>query len=343
MIAVGDGPAASAEAASGLGWTLHTGQALRGDVARLDDSASVEPWDIQTIIFTSGTTGPSKGVLSPYLQLYTTAVVNYGYVPEGASVLVNLPMFHIGGTSPMYCALVRSGMFYLVDGFSTSHFWEQVRRGNCATTSGLIGVMAAFLMKSEPRAEDRDNPLQCLTMFPVNEATVAFSRRFGFDYLTGFNMTEVSTPLITDVNTDVYGCCGRPRSGIECRLVDAHDFEVAPGSVGELIVRSEQPWTMTRATTACPRPPRPHGATAGSTPATCSARTPAATTTSSTGSRTRSAGAARTSPRSRSRTPCGCTPTSTTSWPWGSRTRSRNRTCWWPCARSPAGRSSRAR
>ena len=81
--------------------------ALRGDAAGLDESAPIDVWDIQSIIYTSGTTGSSKGVLSPYLQLYTTAMVNYGYMGEGECILVNLPMFHVGGTSPTYTALVR--------------------------------------------------------------------------------------------------------------------------------------------------------------------------------------------------------------------------------------------
>jgi crotonobetaine/carnitine-CoA ligase len=217
---------------------------LHGDAARLDESAGIEHWDIQSIIYTSGTTGYSKGVLSPYLQLYMTAMTVYGYMGDGEAILVNLPMFHVGGTSPTYAALVRGGSIYLVDGFSTDRFWDQVRAGNCTTTSGLIGVMAAFLAKSPPRADDRDNPLQCLTMFPVNAETVAFAKRFGFEYLTGFNMTEVSAPLVTDLNTDVHGSCGKPRTGITARLVDEHDVEVPPGAIGELIVRSELPWTM---------------------------------------------------------------------------------------------------
>lgn len=230
--------------AAHAGLTLLDESALCGDADALDDSAAVDHWDIQCIIYTSGTTGRSKGVLSPYLQLYITAMVCYGYMPEGGSVLVNLPMFHIGGTSPAYCALIRSGSIYLVDGFSTNRFWEQVREGNCVTTSGLIGVMAAFLAKAEPRPDDADNPLRCLTMFPINDETVRMARRFGFDYLTGFNMTEVSTPLVTELNTTVYGSCGRPRSGIEARLVDEHDNEVTRGQVGELIVRSDVPWSM---------------------------------------------------------------------------------------------------
>lgn len=218
--------------------------ALDGDASRLDDSAVVDYWDTQCIIYTSGTTGPSKGVLSPYLQLYTTAVVCYGYVREGESILVNLPMFHVGGTSPTYCALVRSGMFYLVDGFSTTRFWDQVRTGNCATTSGLIGVMSAFLAKSEARPDDLQNPLRCITMMPVNEQAVKLGERFGFDYVSGFNMTEVSSPLITSVNSRVFGGCGRPRTGVTCRLVDEHDVEVPLGSAGELMVRSDAPWSM---------------------------------------------------------------------------------------------------
>jgi crotonobetaine/carnitine-CoA ligase len=218
--------------------------ALRGDAGSLDDSTEVHHWDVQSIIYTSGTTGYSKGVLSPYLQLYTTAVVVYGYLRDGESILVNLPMFHVGGTSAVYVALVRAGSIYLVDGFSTTRFWEQVRTGHCATTSGLIGVMAAFLVREPERPDDRDNPLRCLTMFPVNAETVAFAQRFGFDYLTGFNMTEVSAPLVTDLNTGTYGSCGRPRSGIEARIVDEHDVEVPQGSIGELVLRSDQPWTM---------------------------------------------------------------------------------------------------
>ncbi|HEX7374147.1 MAG TPA: AMP-binding protein, partial [Steroidobacteraceae bacterium] len=211
---------------------------LRGDGTSLDDSAQIEHWDIQSIIYTSGTTGHSQGVLSPYLQLDITATVCYGYMADGESILVNLPMFHVGGTSPTYCALLRSGSIYVVDGFSTTRFWDQVREGACVTTSGLIGVMGAFLAKAEPRPDDADNPLRCLTMFPINEDTVRMAERFGFDYMTGFNMTEVSSPLVTDVNTRVFGSCGRPRSGIQARLVDEHDVEVPHGEMGELILRS---------------------------------------------------------------------------------------------------------
>ncbi len=244
VVCVGGEPPATRAATQPHGLRFIDETALRGDPATLDDSAVVEHWDIQSIIYTSGTTGASKGVLSPYLQVYTTALVVYGYMRDGESILVNLPMFHVGGTSSTYAALIRGGSIHLVDGFSTGKFWDQVRTGECVTTCGLIGVMSAFLAKAEPRPDDGDNPLRCLTMFPIEEFTVRFAQRFGFDYVTGFNMTEVSAPLITDLNTRAYGSCGRPRSGVQVRLVDDHDIEVPRGTVGQMIVRSDTPWTM---------------------------------------------------------------------------------------------------
>ena len=104
--------------------------------------------------------------------------------------------------------------------------------------------MTSYLAKQSPRSDDRDNPLRGMTLFPINEATIAFAQRFGFHYVTGFNMTEVSTPLISDMNTIVRGSCGTPRTGVACRLVDDHDIEVVRGAIGELIVRTDLPWTM---------------------------------------------------------------------------------------------------
>ena len=115
---------------------------------------------------------------------------------------MNLPMFHVGGTSslidradPLAARSISS------TASSTDRFWDQVRRGNCTTTSGLIGIMGAFLMKSPPRPDDREHPIRCMTGFPVNEQTVRIRDRFGIDYLTGFNMTELSAPLVSELNS----------------------------------------------------------------------------------------------------------------------------------------------
>jgi crotonobetaine/carnitine-CoA ligase len=194
------------------------------------------------LIFTSGTTGPSKGVLCTYLQIQTTARVQYGYMSAEDRMLIELPMFHIGGVGSITGALVVGGAAALFDGFSTERFWERVRDFGATTTSGLIGSMTAFLSKLPPGENDADNPLR-FAVGPVTPQGLALAKRYDFHYVSGFNMTELSAPLFTDLDPTTIGSCGRPRSGCECRIVDANDLECPPGVPGELIVRNDLPWT----------------------------------------------------------------------------------------------------
>jgi crotonobetaine/carnitine-CoA ligase len=204
--------------------------------------AAVERWDPQMLIFTSGTTGPSKGVLCTYLQIHTTARLQYGYMTAHDRILIDLPMFHIGGVGSIAGALVAGCSAVLCESFATERFWGRVRRFGATTTSGLIGAMPAFLSKIPPRDDDADNPLR-FAVVPLTRQAIELARRHDFHYCSGFNMTELSVPLVTDIDTAVAGSCGRPRTGCECRIVDANDIECPPGVPGELIVRNDLPWT----------------------------------------------------------------------------------------------------
>jgi crotonobetaine/carnitine-CoA ligase len=202
----------------------------------------VERWDPQAIIFTSGTTGPSKGVLCPYLQVHTAARVQYGYMSADDRMLIELPMFHIGGIGSIAGVLVAGCSGLVFEGFRTDGFWDRVRRCGATTTSGLIGSMPAFLAKLPRRDDDADNPLR-FALGPLTRHVVELARRHDFHYASGFNMTELSVPLVTDVDAEAIGSCGRPRTGCECRIVDENDLECPPGVPGELVVRNDLPWT----------------------------------------------------------------------------------------------------
>lgn len=206
--------------------------------------ADVEVWDTPVIIFTSGTTGPSKAVVTSYLQEWTTAKATYGYMTADDRILVNLPMFHVGGISGIVAALACGGSVALFEAFDTTRFWSLIRETGSTTCSGLIGALTTFLLKEPPRPDDRDNPFRICTLAPLSEETVALAERFGFEYMSGFNMTELSAPLVTAINDPTMRSCGYPRTGVECRVVDNHDREVANGENGELIVRCDQPWTV---------------------------------------------------------------------------------------------------
>ena len=205
------------------------------------EPADVQVWDPQMVIFTSGTTGPSKGVLCPYLQMFSVGKGSYGYMTGDDCILIDLPMFHVGGVSPAMAAITNRAAMALYDGFSTTEFWPRIKSSGSTTISGLIGSMAAFLAKAPVEPNEADNPLRMVTCM-LNEQVIQVADRYGFDYCSGFNMSELSVPLVTEINCGVAGSCGKPRSGCECRVVDEHDYECAPGEIGELVVRTDQPW-----------------------------------------------------------------------------------------------------
>jgi crotonobetaine/carnitine-CoA ligase len=204
----------------------------------------IEPWDAQSIIYTSGTTGPSKGVLSSYLHIYTNAgPETWPCVTGEDRFLVNMPMFHIGGMGVIFVMFVRGGSIAFAERFDTATFLDTVRATG-TTATFLLGVMASFLEKLPPRPDDADTPLRLAFMVPLAGDIAAFSQRFGCEIYTIFNMTEISTPIISEPNPLVRGTCGRKREGVDVRLVDDHDCEVPDGMVGEMIVRTDRPWGM---------------------------------------------------------------------------------------------------
>jgi len=204
----------------------------------------IEPWDVQSIVYTSGTTGRSKGVVSTYAHLYHMCAPHaFTMVDADDRYMCHLPLFHVGGTIPLMAMLSRGGSVALMPSFSTSLFWERVRRTR-PTVLVLLGVMTTFLLKQPATPQDRNHTLRKAIIIPLCAGSDEFGERFGVDIYTLYNMTEISTPLVSSKGLTMVGACGQPREGVELRLVDAHDYEVAEGQVGELVVRCDSPWSL---------------------------------------------------------------------------------------------------
>jgi crotonobetaine/carnitine-CoA ligase len=132
--------------------------------------------------------------------------------------------------------------------FSLSEFWNDIRRFDIHA-AGLVGPMAGLLMLLPPDPSDRDVPLQRVYMGPLIPQVEEFKERFGVVVGSGFGMTEIGVPIGTDgfelANTT---SCGRIREGYpgyQVRIVDEHVEEVPVGTVGELVVRADEPWVIT--------------------------------------------------------------------------------------------------
>jgi crotonobetaine/carnitine-CoA ligase len=202
--------------------------------------------DISTVLFTSGTTGASKGVLVPYTHLRSStegAWPSRHFTSEDTNYLV-LPGYHISGKVAIDSMLIAGGQVAYRERFKTDAFWSDVRRNN-ATCACIMGAMAGFLMAAEPREDDAENPLDKILLLPLPPYLDQFRDRFGLRVHTIYNQTEISCPVLSDdFTTGHYTSCGRVREGFECRIVDGDDEPVPVGEVGELIVRGDRPWTM---------------------------------------------------------------------------------------------------
>jgi carnitine-CoA ligase len=202
-----------------------------------------ERHEIACISYTSGTTGPSKGVLVPWGRLWPNEMWidltgdDVYYCPY--------PVFHLSGMLPLAWLGFPGGQVVLREEFKTAKFWADVRAFGCTATS-LIPALMNWLLDQPEQPDDLDNPLRCVAGAPVVARIDAFKARFGVTMRTVFSNTEVGTPLYAgpDVSADP-GSTGKwVTPGYQVRVADENDYEVADGQVGELLVRTTEPWRM---------------------------------------------------------------------------------------------------
>lgn len=200
--------------------------------------------DLATVIFTSGTTGRSKGVLVPWRQMADTAA--WSWPTDGMSDADRWyspwPLFHVSGKVGPYTAALAGGSVVLRDGFRASRFWTDVQRYGTTLTI-LPGTTLNFLFSRPVEPAEADNPLRGVYVAPLPPDPQAVMDRFGIRICTAFNMSELGTPIVSGWWPACPGdSCGRLRPGASALIVDENDEPVPVGEPGELVVRSETPW-----------------------------------------------------------------------------------------------------
>jgi crotonobetaine/carnitine-CoA ligase len=203
-----------------------------------------------SIFFTSGTTGPSKGVAMPHAQMYFFGqeVVSLQRLTPDDVYFTCTPLFH-GNAQFMaaYPALIAGARLVCRPKFSASRWVDHLRESG-VTATNLIGVMMDFVWKQPARPDDADNVLRTVFAAPTASSIVeGFKERYGIEAFTEvFGLTETSAPILSPYGEHrPAGAAGlQAADWFDVRLVDPEtDREVPVGEVGELVVRPRHPWT----------------------------------------------------------------------------------------------------
>ena len=217
-----------------------------------EDSAWLTPGpafnDLAGIMYTSGTTGPSKGVMVCHGHAYRYANnVDFPCAETDRYYTAGLPLFHIAGQwAVVYRAMLSGATVILRRGYRNAHFWPDIREHR-ATMTLLLGAIANFIWQQPPQADDADNPLEKAAIFPVVPQWEAFQQRFGVKLWTTYASTE-SPPPCTHQPGEPFTTrqhVGALKESVDCRILDENDRPCPARTIGEICVRPRNPWEIT--------------------------------------------------------------------------------------------------
>jgi crotonobetaine/carnitine-CoA ligase len=206
-----------------------------------------EAKDICLVLYTSGTSGPSKGVLITQAHAYLFALQQQRAlrVAREDRYLVALPMFHVNALlMSLGACLIAGASAFVVGRFSASKWLSDIRVSG-ATITNMLGVMAEFILQ-QPESDDREHNLRRVMAVPVSEQWAeVFCSRFGVRLVQVYGMTECNMVSFTDIDEELIPGCVGPVSEeyFEVDVVDPEtDAPLEAERIGEIVVRPKVPF-----------------------------------------------------------------------------------------------------
>ncbi len=200
------------------------------------------------VLWTSGTTGKSKGVVQSHNVWFNacySANLQYGLAQDDVIYSV-LPMYNSAAwVTGVFRALIGGVPLALDPAFSVKTFWQRVdyyRATQCFT----LGAMHMFLWDAPPEPEDANHCLRRLMAIPMPPAvSQPFSDRFGLELVSqGLGQSEAMRLTAADGVSIPPGSCGLAVPEMTCRLVSEDGQDAAVGEPGELWVRPREAYVI---------------------------------------------------------------------------------------------------
>jgi len=209
-------------------------------------AARVRPGDLALILYTSGTTGPAKGVCCPQAQYFWWAVNTASLLQLTADDVLcsSLPLFHTNALNTFYQALLTGSSVCFEKRFSASRFFASLAQHK-ATVTYLLGAMVPILLSTPQAAEETAHAVR-VALAPGVPARFhqEFTQRTGIRLLDGWGSTETNFVLGATIEHQQPGLMGPVFEGFQARVVDEQDNELADDTAGELVVRADDPFAF---------------------------------------------------------------------------------------------------
>lgn len=244
-------------------WTIdadtpvHAGTIVSTAMPAAQDACAEEtlrPRNMLTILYTSGTTGPSKGVCCPHGQYFwwgtsTAALLGLG---ESDVLQSTLPLFHTNALNTFFQALLMGISVTFEKRFSASDFYAALTRSQ-ATATYVLGAMVPILL-SRPRTPEENGHQVRIALAPgvPTRFHAEFTERTGIKLIDGWGSTETNFAIGTTWDKQRPGTMGPVFEGFQARVVDEDDTEVPDGQPGELLVRANAPYAFATGYFAAP-------------------------------------------------------------------------------------------
>lgn len=214
--------------------------ALPGDPA-------VSPHDPLGIVYTSGTTGPSKGAVFSHNFFWWNAdrARTLRGAGEADCLYTCLPLFHTNAQMlSVTCAVLSGGTVALDDRFHASGFWDRMRHYG-ATQFNYIGGILPILLKQPASPGDRDHRVaSALGAAAPKEEWRAFEARFGVTLMEAYGQTEDGVATANPPDAVRVGSIGKAVWGFDVAVFDDEDRPVPDERTGELVIRPQYPDIM---------------------------------------------------------------------------------------------------